>query len=141
MLIRLRTDQPVLHRRKFFQGRPIRGLQIKDISWLDADGNEMGDESWHSPQVRYMGVRLAGDIISDVDEKGNSIVGDTLLILLNGSTLPKIFALPSLKAQQHWEFVTDTALNDEPKRTVFYEGDTYLLQERSLAVLRTVDVD
>jgi isoamylase len=141
MLIRLRTDQPVLHRRKFFQGRPIRGLQIKDISWLDADGNEMGDESWHSPQVRYMGVRLAGDIISDVDEKGNSLVGDTLLILLNGSTLPKIFALPSLKAQQHWEFVTDTALNDEPKRTVFYEGDTYLLQERSLAVLRTVDVD
>ena len=33
----------VLQRRKFFQGRPIRGSEVKDISWFEPNGNEMDD--------------------------------------------------------------------------------------------------
>ena len=41
----------MLRRRKFFQGRRIRGADVKDIAWLDADGEEMTDEAWNSPDV------------------------------------------------------------------------------------------
>ena len=45
-LIRFRNDDPVFRRPKFFQGRAIRGLGIKDIMWLIAVGHEMSDEEW-----------------------------------------------------------------------------------------------
>ena len=73
----------MLRRRKFFQGRRIRGADVKDIAWLDPTGREMTDETWNSPDVRCLGVRLNGDAIDEVDERGERIVGDTLLLLLN----------------------------------------------------------
>ena len=35
-LVRIRQTQPVFQRRRFFKGRPIRG--VKDISWLEPGG-------------------------------------------------------------------------------------------------------
>ena len=43
----------------------------------------MSDEDWNAGFVKCLGVRLAGDLIDDVDERGEPIVGDTLLLLLN----------------------------------------------------------
>ncbi|MGH6630036.1 MAG: glycogen debranching protein GlgX, partial [Burkholderiales bacterium] len=40
-LIRLFHEHPVLRRRKFFQGRRIRGSEIRDLVWFRADGQEM----------------------------------------------------------------------------------------------------
>src|SRR5206468_8259454 len=82
-LTRVWRDHPVLHRRKFFQGRAIRGTDIKDISWFEPSGQEMSDDAWNAGFVKCLGVRLAGDLIGDVDERGEPIKGDTLLILLN----------------------------------------------------------
>ena len=60
----------MLRRRKFFQGRRIRGADVQDIAWLDASGREMTDEVWNSPDVRCLGVRLNGDAIDELDERG-----------------------------------------------------------------------
>ncbi len=38
----------------------------------------MTDETWNSPDVRCVGVRLNGDAIDEIDERGERIVGDTL---------------------------------------------------------------
>src|SRR5207249_1457313 len=38
-LIHFRLSQPVLRRRKYFQGRSIRG--VKDLAWVAPDGQEM----------------------------------------------------------------------------------------------------
>ena len=43
-VIRIWKENPVLRRRKFFQGRRIRGADVQDIAWLDASGREMTDE-------------------------------------------------------------------------------------------------
>ena len=43
-LIRLRHEHPVFRRPKFFQGRRIRGSEIKDVMWFNPGGNEMSDE-------------------------------------------------------------------------------------------------
>ena len=54
-LIQIWKTHPVLRRRKFFQGRRIRGAEVLDIAWLDPAGVEMTDETWNSPDVRAPG--------------------------------------------------------------------------------------
>ena len=59
-LIRLRLEQPVFHRRRYFQGRAIRGGDVKDVAWLAPDGQEMNDQAWNADFVRSIGMLLSG---------------------------------------------------------------------------------
>src|SRR6185295_5159593 len=65
-VVALRRSQPVFQRRTFFQGRDIRGADVKDVSWLSPSGVEMSDEAWTSGALRCLGVRLAGDRIGEL---------------------------------------------------------------------------
>jgi isoamylase len=134
-LIRIWKDHPVLRRRKFFQGRRIRGAEVLDIAWLDPSGREMTDETWNSPDVRCLGVRLNGDAIDEVDERGEPIVGDTLVLMLNASDEPIPFVLPPTTPLERWETLIDTADPWIPSRRL-RSGDRYELQARSMAVLK-----
>ncbi|TMQ33978.1 MAG: glycogen debranching protein GlgX [Planctomycetota bacterium] len=135
-VINIRREQPVFQRRKFFQGRRIRGSDIKDISWFDTGGQEMSDEAWNAGFVRCIGVRLAGDVIGDVDERGEKVVGETLLLLLNAHHEPLPFTLPATKPEHHWECMLDTAQPSGELKS-FNAGEQYPLQGRSVAVLLT----
>jgi glycogen operon protein len=129
-------EQPVFQRRGFFQGRSIRGTDVKDISWLEPSGEEMTDEAWGAGFVKCLGVRLAGDLIGDVDERGEPIVGDTLLLLLNAHHEKIPFTLPAHKEGQRWERLLDTATAaNEPAN--MKGGEQFDLQGRSMAVFRT----
>jgi glycogen operon protein len=133
---RLRIEQPVFQRRHFFQGRSIRGTDIKDISWLTPAGEEMSDQDWTAGFVKCLGMRLAGDLIGDVDERGEAIVGDTLLLLLNAHHEAIPFALPAHKEEHHWELLLDTAASAvEPRH--MRGGEQFDLKGRSLAIFRT----
>lgn len=135
-LIQFRKNQPVLHRRRFFQGREIRGSKIKDISWIEPSGNEMNDEGWNNGYAQCLGMRLAGDIIEGMDEKGEKIKGDTLLVLMNAHFETIEFKFPELSSDSpNWEFVFDTALGNE-KNNSYFHPDHYDLQGRSLVVLK-----
>jgi isoamylase len=136
LLTRLRREQPVFQRRKFFLGRAIRGSDLKDISWLDPTGSEMTEEDWGAGFVKCLGVRLAGDIIGDTDERGEPIVGDTLLILLNAHHEGISFALPFTKEGQEWECLLDTS-DGQPRSTRLQPREPYALEGRSMVVLRT----
>jgi len=129
-------EQPVLQRRKFFLGRAIRGANIKDITFFDNAGNEMSDEAWNTGWIRSLGVRLAGDVINEVDERGEPIIGDTLLLLLNAHWEQIPFVLPKTREEHVWEMMIDTAERaDVP--VVWKGGQEYPLYGRSLALLRT----
>ncbi len=134
-LIRLRRDQAVLRRRRFFQGRKIRGADIKDVTWVDPSEKEMTDQGWNAGFVRCLGVLWAGDVIDDVDETGQRIEGDTLLILLNAHHEPIPFQIPTHDHGARWELILDTTLVSTEGRT-FAAEEKYNLRERSLAVLR-----
>jgi glycogen operon protein len=129
-------DQPVLKRRKFFQGRSIRGAGVTDLSWFSPSGKDMNDEDWGA-FVRCIGMRLAGDLIGEVDERGETIVGDTLFVLLNAHHEPIPFVLPPANPDQEWELLFDTA-DDSLHGIKFSSCSTYQLLERSLALFRTV---
>jgi glycogen operon protein len=133
-------EQPVLQRRKFFLGRAIRGANIKDITFFDNAGNEMSDEAWNTGWIRSLGVRLAGDVINEVDERGEPITGDTLLLLLNAHWEQLPFVLPKTRREHVWEMLVDTAERaDVP--LVWKGGQEYPLYGRSLALLRTTAPD
>jgi glycogen operon protein len=134
-VIRIWKDHPVLRRRKFFQGRRIRGKDVLDIVWLEPSGREMTDEMWSSPDVRCLGVRLNGDAIDELNERGERITGDTLLLVVNASDAPVPFVLPATLPVERWETLTDTADPWLPPRRLG-AGDRYELQPRSMAVLK-----
>jgi glycogen operon protein len=138
-LTRIFQEQPVLHRRKFFQGRAIRGSDIKDISWFEPSGQEMSDEAWNAGFVKCLGVRLAGNLIGDLNERGEPTVGDTLLVLLNAHHEPLPFRLPMPVGAVEWERLFDTA-EPEAEGVRREGGAEYPLQGRSLALFRQVDV-
>jgi isoamylase len=134
-LISLWHKQPVLHRRKFFQERHIRGLGVKDLAWLEPSGKEMADEAWNTGFVRCFGMRLAGDTIDEVDEKGEQIRGDTLLLLFNAHHETVSFRLPTEGEGRAWIRVLDTA-RPQDEDQAFWGGVQFDLLGRSLVVFR-----
>ncbi len=139
MCFRIWSSQPVLQRRHFFQGQPLHGKGVKDVTWFDATGAEMTDEAWAIGWVRSFGVRWAGDFIPGTDERGRTLLGDTLLLLFNAHHESLPFRLPRLKQGQIWGFVFDTSEATEPAERAI-SSRIYPLDPRSMALLRTVQI-
>jgi glycogen operon protein len=133
-MVRIRRENPALKRRKFFQGRAIRGSDVKDIAWFEPSGGEMTDEMWSLGQVLCLGMRVAGNGVG-TDEKGAPIEGDTLLALLSSHHEDVGFTLPALSAPGVWRRLFDT---HEPRAGdgEFAPGQVYSLKARSVAVFR-----
>jgi glycogen operon protein len=131
----LQRRHPVFRRRTFFQGRSIRGAEVKDLTWFDPAGNEMTDEAWNAGFVRALAVRLAGDAIAETDARGRRIVDDTFLLLLNAAEDAILFNLPNHRPGLVWERVLDTA-EAAWDRPSLLRGARYRLRSRTLAVLR-----
>jgi isoamylase len=140
-LIQLFHTHPVLRRRKFFQGRPVRGSEVEDLTWFRPDGREMTEADWRNAAQRAVSVRLAGDAIDEVDERGRRVAGDTLLLALSAHHAQVSFVLPAHRAGVRWELLLDTR---EPTgrrraRRLVRGGATYRAESRSLALFRMVE--
>jgi isoamylase len=135
-LIEIFKAHPVLRRKRFFQGRRIRGSSVKDLTWYGPDGQEMTDEQWQAVGVDAIGLRLAGDAIDERGPRGERIVGDTLLLLLNAAPEEVDFRLPNGPS---WQQLFDTRSAAVPSATqgpLQAGGSTYRLGARSVALYR-----
>jgi glycogen operon protein len=132
-LVHFRRSQPTLTRRKYFQGRSIRGAEVKDIYWLDPSGREMTDAAWNAPFVRSLGILMVGDAIDDIDERGRQVSGDTLLILLNAHFESVPFVLPAPGDGHQWVRVLDT-IETNPPEARLAGGTKYPLQGRTVVL-------
>jgi glycogen operon protein len=138
-LIQLRHEHPVFRRPKFFQGRLIRGSEIKDVMWFNPGGNEMGEKDWSLPLARCLGMMLSGDTIDVLSFQGEPIRDDTFLFVINAhyETIP--FLLPGHEGVE-WQLLIDTATEQgffaEPKR--FGAGDELPLIDRGACLLKLV---
>ncbi|GIW39663.1 MAG: glycogen operon protein GlgX homolog [Candidatus Binatia bacterium] len=125
-------SNPVLRRRKFFRGRPVTPSGVKDVAWIRPDGNEMTEADWNDPNNHVLGMLIHGRAADETDERGRPIVGDTLLLLVNGGPRSRYFALPKLDVPGAWFEVVNTARPGS--RAVKTEGVN--LVAHSLALLR-----
>ncbi len=135
-LIAFFRRHPVLRRRRFFQGRRIRGSTVKDLTWYDVRGDEMTDEEWGAADTLTIGLRLAGDAIDERGPRGERIVDDTLLMVLNAADDAVEFRLPD-DGRSAWELVLDTRSPDPPAEggSRHPGGSTYEVAARSVVVL------
>jgi glycogen operon protein len=135
-LIAIRREFPVLHRRKFFQGRSIHGSEIQDIRWISPTGADMTEEEWANGRVRVLGMLLNGAVMDESNDKGEHIEDDILLMLVNGYWGDVPFRLPGQKKDPTWKVLVDTASpNSVPVRGLPC-GQRFTLKARSLVLLR-----
>jgi glycogen operon protein len=135
-LIQLRLAHPVLHRRTFFQGRRIHGSEVKDITWLRADGGEMTDADWESGELRALGMRLSGDALTERDERGQLVTDDTVLLVLNADHEPAGFTLPPASEHGQWQVLVDTAkVENGAGESLATTGTAVVCAPRSLQLL------
>ncbi len=136
-LIQLRHQHPVFRRPKFFQGRRIRGSEIKDVMWFNPGGNEMSEEDWSLPFARCLGMMLSGDTIDVLNFQGDPIRDDTFLFLINAHYETISFLLPG-REHIEWQLLIDTALESgflaEPKS--FASGDELPVIDRGACLLK-----
>ncbi len=135
-VIHVKQNHKVFRRRSFFQGRHIRGGDVKDIMWLKPDATEMNDEEWHQSFARCLGLFLAGEGLDEFDEKGRMIGDVDFLWLLNAHHEEIPFSLPKYRVLG-WQVEIDTSYTG-PTRDVgaIITSGSYPLQGRSLVLLR-----
>src|SRR4029078_4240759 len=124
-----------LRRKKFFQGRAIRGTNVRDIAWLAPDGHEMTDAEWDAHWVKSIAVRLDGSALDEVDEDGHTIVDDDLLLILNAHTDSVQFTLPPSPHNTEWEMLIDTRCTTAQETRHMAAGATLDVIGKSLVLL------
>ncbi len=140
-VIRLRKDHPVLRRRGFFRGRPIRGAGVRDITWLRPDGREMQDPDWSRRDLHCFGIYLAGAAADLYDDDGQPLVSDSLLIAFNNRDRAHDFRLTPPPGDQRWALVLDTARPEKEDGSEWFRGGRrFHMEPRSMAVFRHTTV-
>ena len=134
-LIRLFRAHPVLRRRHFFQGRRIRGSEVKDLVWFRPDGKEMTDEDWNNSENRCFGLRLAGDAIEELDERGNRDQRRYIFDSFEFVSRNDPVHLPAHRRKVQWEVVLDTLRSEQCRQeaAIHARRRSYNLKGRSLA--------
>jgi isoamylase len=134
-LISFRKRFSVLQRRRFLSGNPVGISGSKDITWFNPSGAELSHDEWHSPSTQCIGYILEGSAINQVTERGKSVVGDTLLVLINAQFHDVKFSIPEHFTQKPWTLILTTSLRDKDKTGYRYEaGDEFDVQHHSLAL-------
>jgi isoamylase len=136
-LIHLRSSHPNLHRRKFFQDRPIRkeGEDIveMDIAWFNTDGKQVSDETWHTAWNRAVCVLLNGQTLQVTDEEGKPVIDNSFLLIINAAQDGVEFTLPPCQTCGQWcqvmstEDIEDPFRGKDPASKVIVGGRSLLL--------------
>ncbi|MGH9016295.1 MAG: glycogen debranching protein GlgX [Acidimicrobiales bacterium] len=108
-LIAIVKANPILRRRDFFTGTTVPGTESKDVTWIRGDGAEMTPEDWNDPELRSIGMLLFGQAADEIDSRGRSTRGDTLLLLLNAGGRSRSYTLPTLSLPGRWSELLNTA--------------------------------
>jgi glycogen operon protein len=109
---------------------------LGDLVWFSPKGTEMQDGDWQRDDARSIAVFLNGDAISEPDQRGEPVVDDSFLVLLNSGHEPVDFLLPPQEYGDGWTVVVDTTTatggaGEEPQAA----GSTVQLESRSTLVL------
>ena len=134
-VIAFRRDHPVFRRRRFFQGRPIRGTL--DIGWFKPDGQSMTDEDWDVGYARSLGMFLNGSGIPGHDEHGRPVTDDSFILLFNAHGGGVRWTIPAEYAGT-WRLILDTRRPQAEAGPTDVAG-RITTSGRSIAVLQSLE--
>jgi glycogen operon protein len=141
-IIKFRHKHAVFRRRRWFQGRAIRGSEVSDIGWFTPGGQEMSENDWRQGFAKSLGVFLNGQGIPTSNDRGERVVDDSFYVLFNAHSDAIDFELPDGAWGQTWSIVLDTAELAPPddRRTdrVYDSAQKVRVEPWSIAVLKRV---
>ncbi|MER7133404.1 glycogen debranching protein GlgX [Streptosporangium saharense] len=132
-LAELRREHPVFRRRRFFHGRRAED-GTRDIVWFTPSGEEMSAADWHTGYAKSLTVFLNGSAITEPGPRGETIVDDSFLLLINGHHEDLTFALPDGRYGARWQPVLNTA--EENDDTPWPPDARVPVTSRSIRILR-----
>jgi isoamylase len=134
-LTALFNHYPVLRRSRFFTGEINPDIDVKDVTWIDANGSEMTPETWDNELTRCFGMLLDGRAqVSGIKRRGSDV---TLLIVFNAHHDVVEFSLPPCYDACGWSRLIDTNDPDLPEEE-FGIGHAYEATGRSLLLFERV---
>jgi glycogen operon protein len=137
-LTALRHKFPILRRNLFLTGGHDTEYDLKDVTWVNANGLEMEDSQWADKNMHSFAMLLDGRAQSTgVRQKGKEA---TLLIVINAHHDLVNFTLPVCSGGNAWSLVLDTNIPDAAAETQFGIGQKYGATARSLLLLRLTDL-
>jgi glycogen operon protein len=135
-LIGLRLSHAVFARRRWFEGRSIRGSNLTDIGWFTPEGTEMTEQDWTMAFARALAVFLNGDGIPSLGVRGERTVDDSFLLLFNAGADPMSFTIAPALDVGRWHPLMDTERGflptDEPPVNA---GDEVTVLPHAIVVL------
>jgi pullulanase/glycogen debranching enzyme len=116
-LCELRHKYPILRRNRFFTGAYDEELDVKDLTWINAAGEEIKQSHWNDPVAHCFGMLIDGRARrSGVRQLGTEA---TLLIVMNAYHDFVEFTLPVPSGGGRWKLVLDTNVTEQ---TEGFEG-------------------
>jgi glycogen operon protein len=137
-IIRLRRENPVFRRRRFFAGSPDHGGEsdLGDIAWFTPSGDHMDARAWHDAMAKSVMVFLNGSAIPEPDRRGERTLGDSFLVMFNAHHEPMTFTLPDEAYGRLWIPEVDTAAREIDAEEL-EPGWQIQVDARSIVVLRS----
>ncbi|MBC8024553.1 MAG: glycogen debranching enzyme GlgX, partial [Steroidobacteraceae bacterium] len=133
-LTMLNARYPILRRSRFLSARENEAIGLKEITWINAGGDEMEDGQWSDSRMQCFGMLLDGRAQpSGIRQRG---VDATLLIILNAHHDLVNFTLPGHAGDERWRLLIDTNVEAKLAKTGFREGDAYGVTGRSLLLFQ-----
>ena len=132
-LAALRRRARVLHRSRWLTARYDEELDIKDVTWLVPNGEEMSEEHWEDGNARSLAILLDGRAReTGIIRRGEDA---TVLILINAHYEEVAFTLPGAAGGRRWVCVIDTNDPEGDEGRTFAFAEAHDLGGRSLQVL------
>jgi isoamylase len=129
-LIKLRNAYPILRRNRFLVGTYNEDIGVKDVTWLDPQGNEMTTEQWEDSHGRCLGMLLDGRAqVSGIRRPGADA---TLLLIVNAHHDVVNFVLPEVPEGEYWNCLVDTNRPELRDRERLEFGSDFMVTGRSL---------
>jgi isoamylase len=132
-IIKLLGECSVLRRSRFLTGEHDEKLDVRDVTWINANGGPMQDEHWSDTNMKCFGMLLDGRAQKTGIRR--QAQDQTMLIILNGFEGLVDFTMPEAAAGSAWELLVDTNIPDAPGGEDFSFGHMYQVTGRSLLLL------
>jgi isoamylase len=132
-LIDLQQTCAILRRSRFLTGQHDPHLDVRDVTWINANGGEMQDSNWQDTNIKCFGMLLDGR----AQKTGIRRLGEdqTVLMVMNGYEDLVDFTMPKAFGGSRWTLLIDTNIPDTDGGTDFPFGDVYQVTGRSLLLL------
>ncbi len=138
-LIAFRQAHPVFHRRGWFQGRKIRGSDVKDIAWYRSTGAPMDERHWRESCGCALGVCLNGHTIPNPNPRGAPITDNMFYVIFNIGPDAIDFVLPDEQRCAGWLMEFDTVHGFAEEAAALALGASLQVESRSVVVLKAIE--